>query len=42
MGNTIDRPAFKRHEQRILQGILGQLEISHGTNQRSENAVCFT
>src|SRR6266702_5626831 len=42
MGNAIDRPALKGHEQRILQGILGQLEISHSTNQSSENAVCFT
>src|SRR6266487_6254138 len=42
MGYAIDRPAFKRHEQRILQSILGQLEISHSTNQSSENAICFT
>src|SRR6266702_1360733 len=42
MGNAIDRPALKRHKHRILQSILGQLEISHCTDQSSENAVCFT
>src|SRR6266702_4982852 len=42
MGNAIDRPALKRHKQRILQSVLDQLEISHCTDQSSENAVCFT
>src|SRR5438876_8748893 len=33
------RPAFKRNEQRILEGILSQLEILHRTNQAGEDAI---
>src|SRR5581483_7892704 len=42
MRNTIDTPAFKGHQQRILQGILGQLEISHRANQGGKDAASFS
>src|SRR5579883_3637297 len=35
---AINRPAFKRHQQGVLQRILGQLEISHCADERRKDA----
>src|SRR5438270_8226468 len=39
VGYALDRPAFKRNEQRVLEGILSELEIPHKTNQAGEDAI---
>src|SRR6266446_9202872 len=39
--DAIYGPAFQGDKHGILQRILGQLEVPHGTDKSGENAICF-